>query len=58
MYAIRSYYELRRAAILHDLGKIGITETILNKPAKLTREEFREVIRHPEVGTQIRNNFV
>jgi response regulator RpfG family c-di-GMP phosphodiesterase len=45
--------DLRRAAILHDLGKIGVREGVLNKPAKLTQEEFREVVRHPEVGTQI-----
>jgi len=45
--------DLRRASILHDLGKIGVTETILNKPGKLTREEFDEVVKHPEVGTQI-----
>jgi len=45
--------DLRRASILHDLGKIGVTETILNKPGKLTREEFGEVEKHPEVGTQI-----
>lgn len=45
--------DLRRASILHDLGKIGVTETILNKPGTLTREEFNEVEKHPEVGTQI-----
>lgn len=45
--------DLRRASILHDLGKIGVTETILNKPGRLTKEEFDEVVKHPEVGTQI-----
>ena len=44
---------LRRAAILHDLGKIGVREAILNKPGRLTDEETREVGRHPEVATQI-----
>ena len=44
---------LQRAAILHDLGKIGVRESVLNKPGKLTYEEFGEVARHPEVATQI-----
>jgi putative two-component system response regulator len=44
---------LQRAAILHDLGKIGVRESVLNKPGKLTCEEFGEVARHPEVATQI-----
>ena len=35
---------IRQAALLHDVGKIGIPETILNKPAKLTDEEY-EVIK-------------
>lgn len=45
--------EMRYAAILHDLGKIGVSETILNKPGPLTSEEFAEVLRHPEVATRI-----
>lgn len=44
---------LRRAAVLHDLGKIGIPETILNKPARLLPEEFDSVTRHPETATTI-----
>lgn len=45
--------ELRRAAILHDLGKIGVRETILNKPSRLSEQEFGEIVRHPEVAIQI-----
>jgi putative two-component system response regulator len=44
---------LQRAAILHDLGKIGVRESLLNKPGKLTYEEFGEVARHPEEATRI-----
>jgi putative two-component system response regulator len=44
---------LRRAAILHDLGKIGVREVVLNKPGRLTDDEFQEIVRHPEVATQI-----
>lgn len=40
-------------AILHDIGKIGIPESILNKPAKLTPEEFEVMKRHPELGCEI-----
>ena len=45
--------ELRQASVLHDLGKIGVRETVLNKPAKLTPEEFLEVVRHPELSVSI-----
>ncbi len=44
---------LRQASILHDLGKIGVREAVLNKPGKLTEEEFKEITRHPEVATKI-----
>ncbi len=38
---------LRRAALLHDIGKLAISNRILDKPGKLTDEEFREVQSHP-----------
>jgi putative nucleotidyltransferase with HDIG domain len=41
------------AALLHDIGKIGIPEAILNKPGKLSDEEFRLIKSHPEKGCQI-----
>ena len=41
------------AAILHDVGKIGVQESILNKPGKLNDEEWREVKRHPEFSYKI-----
>jgi response regulator RpfG family c-di-GMP phosphodiesterase len=44
---------LRQATVLHDLGKIGVREVILNKPGRLTDEEFREITLHPEVATRI-----
>jgi len=44
---------LRQATVLHDLGKIGVREAILNKPGRLTDEEFREITLHPEVATRI-----
>ena len=41
------------AAILHDVGKIGIKEDILNKPGKLDDEEWKEVKKHPESSMKI-----
>jgi diguanylate cyclase (GGDEF)-like protein/PAS domain S-box-containing protein/putative nucleotidyltransferase with HDIG domain len=37
-------------ALLHDLGKIGVSEAILNKPARLTEEEYEEIKSHCEIG--------
>lgn len=49
----RIYY----IALLHDIGKIGISDKILNKPGKLTPEE-REVIKsHPSIGGEILKDF-
>ncbi len=40
-------------ALLHDVGKIGVSESILTKPAALTEAEWAEMRRHPEIGEQI-----
>jgi diguanylate cyclase (GGDEF)-like protein/PAS domain S-box-containing protein len=42
--------ELNLLAILHDIGKIGIHDSILSKPDRLTAEEWREMEKHPEIG--------
>ncbi len=44
---------LRQAAVLHDLGKIGVREVVLNKPGRLTEEEFKEITLHPGVAVKI-----
>lgn len=44
---------MRIAGLMHDIGKIGIPESILNKPDKLTDEEWMEMRRHPETGYRI-----
>lgn len=45
--------DLERASLLHDVGKIGIPESVLLKPARLTAEEFEHVKQHSESGAQI-----
>jgi len=62
-YAVRIAKELKlsqsdidaiaTASMLHDIGKIGISEAILLKPAKLTAEEYNEIKRHPETSEKI-----
>jgi hypothetical protein len=44
---------LERAAVLHDVGKIGVPEAILDKPSSLTSEEMALVRRHPVTGAAI-----
>ena len=44
---------LRRAGLLHDIGKIGTDLTYLNKPGALTTAEYQEVKRHPVIGYEI-----
>ncbi len=44
---------LKTIATLHDIGKIGIDDSILNKPGKLTKKEFEKIKRHPEIGFRI-----
>jgi putative nucleotidyltransferase with HDIG domain len=40
-------------AVLHDVGKIGIPDTVLNKPGKLTDEEYEIIKSHPFIGSEI-----
>lgn len=48
---------LRQAGILHDIGKIGITSNILNKPGKLTPDEYETIKSHPAMGRRILQNI-
>jgi len=45
--------QIRIAGLMHDIGKIGINENILNKAGKLNSDEWYEIMRHSEVGYQI-----
>lgn len=44
---------LEMAGVIHDIGKVGISESILNKPGKLTEEEFEKMKEHPVIGYNI-----
>lgn len=44
---------LRRAGIVHDIGKVAVPDAILLKPGRLTPEEFRIVQEHPVIGERI-----
>lgn len=44
-------------ALLHDIGKIGIPDAILNKPSRLTEEEFAVIKTHPLIGGEILKDF-
>ncbi len=46
-------YHVMYGAILHDIGKIGIDEKILRKPEPLSRNEYRQMKRHPQIGAGI-----
>ncbi len=44
---------IKFGALLHDIGKIGISGDIIKKPARLTDEEYRIITKHPEIGGNI-----
>lgn len=44
---------LKKVALLHDIGKIGVREEVLNKPGRLTKEEWEEIKHHSFIGYQI-----
>ena len=44
---------IRLAGIVHDIGKIGVPDSILRKPGPLTTEEVEQMRRHPEIGARI-----
>jgi len=48
-----SVERVRLAGLLHDIGKIGVREAVLNKPGSLTDEERRHMQEHPEIGERV-----
>jgi len=54
----RELYRLEIAALLHDIGKIGVPDSILHKPGKLTENEWEVMRKHDDIGVEIvRNAF-
>ncbi|MCC6300026.1 MAG: GAF domain-containing protein [Anaerolineales bacterium] len=49
-------HQLRIGALLHDIGKIGISDSILSKPGRLTEEEIEQMKQHPAIGAGIMKN--
>jgi len=50
-------YDLEMAALTHDIGKIGVPDSVLLKPSRLTEEEFNLMKSHPEKSAEILNKF-
>ena len=46
----KEWIDMQRGSLLHDVGKIGVSDTILLKPGKLTDEEWLFMRQHPEIG--------
>jgi putative nucleotidyltransferase with HDIG domain len=44
---------IERGSLLHDIGKIGISDTILHKPTSLTQDEWETMRLHPDIGARI-----
>jgi len=51
--SVKEVEGVREAAELHDIGKIGISDSILTKPSSLTPEEWVKIKTHPQTGSQI-----
>ncbi len=49
----QGYQDIISASVLHDIGKVGISDDVLLKPGRLTEEEFELVKAHPEIGSAI-----
>jgi diguanylate cyclase (GGDEF)-like protein/PAS domain S-box-containing protein len=49
----RELLDLESVALLHDIGKIGISDAVLRKPDKLSEAEWAEMQRHPDIGADI-----
>ena len=50
--------EIYMMGLLHDVGKIGVPDTVINKPGQLTEEEFAQIKIHPELGSNILEKIV
>ena len=56
-FSEKECHDLAIAGLLHDIGKIGVSDRILNKNGKLTPEEYDVIKRHPAIGGDILKEF-
>ncbi|MBR0148179.1 MAG: response regulator [Lachnospiraceae bacterium] len=56
-YSQKQLEDIYMMGLLHDIGKIGIPDEVINKPSKLTEEEFDLIKTHPENGARILGNI-
>ncbi len=56
-FSVKQQDDIYMMGLLHDVGKIGIPEAIINKPSRLTDEEYAEIKTHPLVGASILKNI-
>ena len=56
-YTAEELGEIYMMGLLHDVGKIGIPDAVINKPAKLTDEEYEIIKNHPVLGARILGNI-
>ena len=56
-YSQKRQDEIYMMGLLHDVGKIGVPDAVINKPAKLTEEEYAQIKTHPVLGDRILKNI-
>ncbi len=56
-YTIKQQDEIYMMALLHDIGKIGVPDAVINKPGKLSVDEYNVIKTHPKVGGKILQNI-
>ena len=56
-YMPKQQDEIYMMGLLHDVGKIGVPDAVINKPDKLTEEEYEQIKKHPALGDRILKNI-
>ncbi len=56
-YGKKGQDEIYMMGLLHDVGKIGVSDAVINKPGRLTDEEFAQIKKHPSTGGRILENI-
>ncbi|MBR6258064.1 MAG: response regulator [Lachnospiraceae bacterium] len=56
-YSEKQQSDIYMIGLLHDVGKIGVPDEVINKPGRLTDEEFDKIKQHPSVGSKILENI-